>query len=297
MESALIVNIIGGCVIALISGAAGSAYQSYRRRFRLYVIPRSVSGKTTSIDQVAPVSNPVLSITEQSSYFPALHEDEPLNNIQQVYNSAVNLETRGPGLASALSVSCNDLKSASAADALLKAIRPVVTQPLFPSFLSAVLVRQRVPWKSVPTATQETIGVIEDGDALLIDPPPGFAPIRIPIRLSYEGGLIKRRIKPLVEGIRAANISAVADILLDVQQSLDAELGWASNLKYQLQPLIEENSRWSLACHIANYGDSAMVLRPNATLEVVNDRRSDPIKEGCSLYRLDGKQFIGSYSA
>jgi len=104
----------------------------------------------------------------------------------------------------------------------------------------------------------------------------------------------KDMLQPLAASISADNVGLVKAAFEDLAQALRHDIQRAEALKARLERLREEHSRWAISFYLANYGETAALILPNATVEVRRGRFEGALRQPCRLVQVgsrDGQDF------
>ncbi len=156
------------------------------------------------------------------------------------------------------------------------------------------LFRGKIGFEGPPPTSVEKIKVYEQADE------DGHFQISFPGKPTrFAKGLhktpyIRDGLLPFVNSIKTVDRPTLKQSLTRAAALLRADIARAQGLERQMQQLREENARWGCGIFVANYGETAMLVLPNATMQVKRGREQ-PILQPCNLVvygKQEGKPFV-----
>jgi hypothetical protein len=281
MPSLLLTEVVAGVVVAALSGGSGAAYQIHRRRSRPFIL---VEEFTESLQSRQEVEIPVdlCSNLNRAFYLEKLKPTDELRNIHSSINEQQSLQRYGAELLKDLDSAVDGLSNATDDQGVLRAVIPPLQSRLFDELMLYALRGDRLNVRP-PTTSADKVGVRES------DKEGGCFYLNFrgkPTRFGYgltEYPYRRDLLQPLVSQLKALDKELLKQTFADLAELLRQELNIAAACMPALRSISDKYSRWEAEMYVANYGESAMLILPQATLEVKRGHFDRPIREECFL--------------
>lgn len=95
--------------------------------------------------------------------------------------------------------------------------------------------------------------------------------------------ILDHRLKPFMENLETLNRQFLRDGFSSIADVLAAEITVAQSLKSDLVEIKDAQRQWDMHLYIANYGESAMMVTAQATLEVWREGTGGKLETPCHL--------------
>ena len=243
-------------------------YQNYRRRSRPVIFTTEV---TTGRDlrgrvELAP---DVIADVKRSQMLPELYDRAWSEHVARVEEQARNMASRGGPLCESLRHAVSRLSAAKdvSEPEVAEALYEVLERQFFDDVVSQfVLNGLRF---EPPNAADAKLKVsrIPTNDGSFHLKIPGHKYFYFMTNLDASP-LVEEQMAPLVASVEALNARSLAEAFRAILDRLEREVPIARSVEQTLGKKLDESTLWHVWLNLVNYGESAMLMLPRATLEV-----------------------------
>ncbi len=283
MNVSWLTQVLTGLGVALISGIAGAAYQLHRRRSRPFVLVTDFWGSSLQLNEEVDVPRPICDRLNEASYLGELHDRSTLREVSAVLKEAIDLGKRGQSLLSLLERAVAALDHATDDASITRALIPPLEKKIFDQFIMLALSRGRLRLSSCPVSASAKIVTYEmdlRGGCFVLALP--GRPVEIGEQLN-KVPLFRDQLMPFIEAVKTLDRNALRDDFRSLADLLGIEIQIADGVRRQLEEITQNYSRWEAYIYLANYGETGMLVLPQATLQVKKSKFERPVQELCKM--------------
>ncbi|WP_405890333.1 hypothetical protein OG427_19995 [Streptomyces sp. NBC_00133] len=251
---------------ALLSGSLAAAYQNYRRRTRLFIIVQRISTSQRT-SKKAKVPENVVGFLENAAYIAPLSHEETLRSVSKTARDVERVIAHGEPLLVDLRAAISTLKSGEESRTLDSVFAPL-GRNFFDTFICCTALVGKIHFDAPPEKAVQKVRAFRVGDesgSYHLDLPGGAVNFGA---LLDEQPVLDDRLTPFVRSLEKIDVDSLSTNLTRVAELLQAEVTIAKAIQEGVRSLMEPKRQWDLCLYVANYGETAMFVLPQADLEV-----------------------------
>ena len=271
----------------LVTSAVTFIFGAFATRWWSRARPLVVLEGFTSISDAAttfPISKELSTLTQTSWFVQTLHEGN--ESATAIVRTAARAELKLTDYETLLAEYDSILGAfynAHNDEQIIEAIRFAITKPSLDSAISVCLKSSKI---SVPIKTYQgdpSLTIVdteeEDGAYKIVFPSSAWNFSQNLAKKSY----LKPRLDPIVQAMRYCDKNTLIDLLKNLKPEIEAQTRILRKAIDLLKPLSEGAGRWAARITVVNYGETALILHPDAFVHISHRTSKGKFRLHCYL--------------